>query len=158
MIRRPPRSTLFPYTTLFRSLRPVRDSANRRLKNHLWRERPSLFTFLYCPGLEATNNAAERALRPLVVARKNWGGNRPAKGARAQAVLTSIHAAPSRDGVPGGELDVCGEHERISPDSRGIHGYAANSQDGVSPTAAARCLNRESALAAVAKRVVMSCP
>jgi len=29
-------------------------------------------------------------LRPLVVARKNWGGNRTAKGARAQAVLTSI--------------------------------------------------------------------
>src|SRR3712207_8438522 len=25
MIRRPPRSTLFPYTTLFRSLRPPRD-------------------------------------------------------------------------------------------------------------------------------------
>src|SRR5258708_26920875 len=25
MIRRPPRSTLFPYTTLFRSLRPVKD-------------------------------------------------------------------------------------------------------------------------------------
>src|SRR3712207_8819862 len=27
MIRRPPRSTLFPYTTLFRSLRAVRDPA-----------------------------------------------------------------------------------------------------------------------------------
>ena len=67
-------------------LRPVRDSANRRLKNHLWRERPYLFTFLYCPGLDATNNAAERALRPLVVARKNWGGNRTKKGARAQTV------------------------------------------------------------------------
>ena len=67
-------------------LRPVRDSANRRLKNHLWRERPYLFTFLYCPGLDATNNAAERALRPLVVARKNWGGNRTQKGARAQTV------------------------------------------------------------------------
>src|SRR3712207_8822140 len=26
MIRRPPRSTLFPYTTLFRSLRPVADA------------------------------------------------------------------------------------------------------------------------------------
>src|SRR3712207_9193171 len=26
MIRRPPRSTLFPYTTLFRSLRPTRGS------------------------------------------------------------------------------------------------------------------------------------
>src|SRR5205085_6684682 len=71
-------------------VRPVRDSANRRLKNHLWRERPYLFTFLYCPGLDATNNAAERALRLLVVARKNWGGNRTQNGARAQAVLTGI--------------------------------------------------------------------
>jgi transposase len=50
-------------------LRRCRDSANRRLRNHLWREQPYLFTFLYCPGLEATNNAAERALRPLVTAR-----------------------------------------------------------------------------------------
>src|SRR6266511_2186671 len=29
MIRRPPRSTLFPYTTLFRSLRVVRDASGR---------------------------------------------------------------------------------------------------------------------------------
>src|SRR6266699_1617037 len=79
-------------------LRPVRDSANRRLKNHLWRERPYLFTFLYCPGLDATNNAAERALRPLVVARKNWGGNRTQKGARAQAILTSILQTAQQQG------------------------------------------------------------
>ena len=70
--------------------RSYRDAANRRLANHLCRERPYIFTYLYCPGLEATNNAAERALRPLVVARKNWGGNRTEKGARAQAVLTSL--------------------------------------------------------------------
>src|SRR2546429_7535901 len=74
-------------------LRPVRDSANRRLKNHLWRERPHLFNFLYCPGLDATNNAAQRALRPLGVARKNWGGNRTQKGTPAQAILTSIPQA-----------------------------------------------------------------
>lgn len=73
--------------------RACRDPANRRLANHLRRERPYLFTFLYCPGLDATNNAAERALRPLVVARKNWGGNRSEKGARAQAVLSSILAS-----------------------------------------------------------------
>src|SRR2546426_3058413 len=30
MIRRPPRSTLFPYTTLFRSLTLVEESANRQ--------------------------------------------------------------------------------------------------------------------------------
>src|SRR5215469_2746524 len=51
--------------------RHYHDSANRRLAQDLCRERPYLFTFLYCPGLDATNNAAERALRPLVVARKN---------------------------------------------------------------------------------------
>src|SRR5260221_10630239 len=32
MIRRPPRSTLFPYTTLFRSLRPVRLCRDRVLR------------------------------------------------------------------------------------------------------------------------------
>src|SRR2546430_11594770 len=32
MIRRPPRSTLFPYTTLFRSLRP--NPYNGRMANH----------------------------------------------------------------------------------------------------------------------------
>src|SRR5256885_10549316 len=31
MIRRPPRSTLFPYTTLFRSLQGVVDRVNQRL-------------------------------------------------------------------------------------------------------------------------------
>jgi transposase len=78
--------------------RRCRDSANRRLAKHLERERPYLFTFLYCPGLDATNNAAERALRPLVVARKNWGGNRTEKGARAQAVLSSILASAQQQG------------------------------------------------------------
>lgn len=75
-----------------------RDAANRRLANHLRGERPYLFTYLYCPGLEATNNAAERALRPLIVARKNWGGNRTEKGARAQAVLTSLLQTAKQQG------------------------------------------------------------
>src|SRR6266481_7768277 len=35
MIRRPPRSTLFPYTTLFRSeLRPLREHCQRRVAAH----------------------------------------------------------------------------------------------------------------------------
>jgi hypothetical protein len=34
-------------------------SQNRRLANHLLRERDALFTFLNCPGLEATNWRAE---------------------------------------------------------------------------------------------------
>lgn len=79
-------------------LRPHRDPANRRLANHLWRERPYLFTFLYCPGLDATNNRAERAVRALIGARKNWGGNRTWKGARAQAVLTSVIQTSKQQG------------------------------------------------------------
>jgi len=71
--------------------RSYREPANRRLAKHLRHERPYLFTFLYCPGLvDATNNLAERVMRTLVVIRKNWGGNRTGKGARAQAVLTSV--------------------------------------------------------------------
>ena len=71
--------------------RTYREPANRRLAKHLRHERPYLFTFLYCPGLvDATNNLAERVMRMLVVIRKNWGGNRTEKGARAQAVLTSV--------------------------------------------------------------------
>lgn len=66
------------------------DPGNQRLAKHLRHERPHLFTFLYCPGLEATNNVAERVMRILVMIRKNWGGNRTEKGARTQAVLTSI--------------------------------------------------------------------
>jgi transposase len=64
--------------------------ANRRLAKHLCHEQPHLFTFLHCPGIDATNNAAEQAIRPAVVARKTWGGNRTHNGARAQQILASI--------------------------------------------------------------------
>src|SRR5256886_10357332 len=70
----------------------------RRFRNHLDHERPYLFTFLYCPGLDATNNVSERAIRALIGARKNWGGNRTPRGARAQAVLTSILQTAKQQG------------------------------------------------------------
>jgi len=50
------------------------------------------------PGLEATNNISERAIRALIGARKNWGGNRTPRGARAQAVLTSILQTAKQQG------------------------------------------------------------
>ena len=67
-----------------------RNPANRRLARHLEHEQPWLFSFLYCPGLDATNNAAERAIRGMVIARKVWGGNRTWEGARTQQVLVSV--------------------------------------------------------------------
>jgi len=76
---------------LDRLLEPhYRSAANERFANHLYRNRDLLFTFLYCPGLEATNWRAEQALRPAVVTRKVWGGNRTPKGAHTQEVLISV--------------------------------------------------------------------
>lgn len=63
---------------------------NQRLANHLRHELPHLFTFLRCPGLHATNNFAERAIRLMAMARKTWGGNRTANGARTQQILASV--------------------------------------------------------------------
>lgn len=64
---------------------------NLRLAKHLLKERPHLFTFLEWPGMvHATNNTGERAIRPAVVARKTWGGNRTAEGAKVQRALMSV--------------------------------------------------------------------
>ena len=65
-------------------------AANRRLAKHLDHEFPYLFTFLHCPGMEATNNRAERAIRPAVMARHLCGGSRTWNGARIQQNLTSV--------------------------------------------------------------------
>ena len=70
--------------------KPYRHPANRRLAKHLEHERPYLFTVLYCPGLDATNHEAERAIRWMVIARKVWGGNRTWAGARTQQILVSV--------------------------------------------------------------------
>ena len=67
-----------------------RNPANHRLARHLEHELLWLFTFLRCPGLDATNNAAERAIRGMVIARKVWGGNRTWEGARTQQILASV--------------------------------------------------------------------
>ncbi|MGI0068290.1 MAG: IS66 family transposase, partial [Thermoplasmata archaeon] len=52
--------------------------------------RERLFRFVTDARVEGTNNRAERALRPLVVARKISGGSRSWRGARATAILASI--------------------------------------------------------------------
>lgn len=78
--------------------RPWRAPSNRRLAAHLRHEQPHLLTFLRCPGLDATNNAAERALRRVVIARKVWGGNRTWNGARTHETLASVLASCQQQG------------------------------------------------------------
>jgi transposase len=66
------------------------DAANERLAGHLHRHLHQLFTFLREPGIDATNHRAEQAIRPAVVNRKVWGGNRTPAGAVAQSILMSV--------------------------------------------------------------------
>jgi transposase len=70
--------------------RPRAVPAYQTLADHLWRYAESWFSFLTAPSIPATNWPAEQALRPAVVNRKVWGGNRTAAGAAAQGVLTSV--------------------------------------------------------------------
>ncbi|MGH9439420.1 MAG: IS66 family transposase [Terriglobia bacterium] len=78
------------------------NAANERLAKHLWNHGHQLFTFLDQPGIDATNYRAEQALRPAVVNRKVWGGNRTEAGAMAQSILMSVLFTASklqRDGL-----------------------------------------------------------
>jgi len=65
---------------------------NRKFQKHLAGHSDQILTFLYNPDIEATNWPAEQAVRPLVVNRKVFGGNRTPAGGHAQEVLGSVFA------------------------------------------------------------------
>ena len=67
---------------------------------HLGRHFESWFTFLTDPSVPATNWEAEQAIRPAVVNRKVWGGNRTWAGARAQGALLSVLETCRRLDIP----------------------------------------------------------
>jgi transposase len=58
------------------------------------------FTFLLHPGVEPTNNRAERAIREPVVQRKIFGTLRNEKGTRIFEVLSSVLATWKQEGKP----------------------------------------------------------
>ena len=56
------------------------------------RYHPELFTFVADAAVPPTNNAAERALRPLVIGRKISGGTRSPQGSQTRMILQSVVA------------------------------------------------------------------
>jgi len=80
---------------------------NRRLLDHLARERDHLFTFLRTPGVQATNWRAEQAIRPAVVTRKAWGGNRTWTGADTWQALASVLRTATQQARDPVELLTC---------------------------------------------------
>ena len=74
-------------------LEPLRSEPNEEaVRNRLHKQRDHLFTFLDHDGVEATNNLAERQLRPAVIARKISCGNKTPKGAQTWQILASLAA------------------------------------------------------------------
>ena len=86
-------------------VRPAREvPAYETLSAHLRKHWDEWFTFLSHPEVEPTNWEAEQAIRPAVVNRKVWGGNRTWEGARAQGVLMSVLETCRRAGHSGLEF------------------------------------------------------
>jgi len=66
------------------------NEANRKMAASLAKQRPHLLRFLYHEGVDATNNQAERDLRPAVLARKTGRCNKTETGAETHAILASV--------------------------------------------------------------------
>jgi len=80
--------------------------ANRRLVKHLRHERGALFSFLSIDGVDATNWRGEQGVRPAVVNRKVWGGNRTDRGAETQGRLMTFLRTAHQQGADAIDLLV----------------------------------------------------
>jgi hypothetical protein len=90
-------------------MRPTHEP-NRRLLGHLRNEREHLFTFLTKPGVQATNWRAEQALRPTIVNRRNWGGNRTAAGARTQQIAIGVIRTARQQNLDPLDVMIAAQH------------------------------------------------
>jgi transposase len=70
----------------------------RKLVAHLTNEADALFRFL-THNVDATNWRAEQAIRPAVVNRKVWGGNRTWRGAATQGRVMSLLRTAQQHGT-----------------------------------------------------------
>jgi transposase len=74
------------------------DHPCRPLAWRLWHFQHELLTCLTQPGVPPDNNAAERAIRPLVVARKVSGGTRSPRGSATRMNLYTLAATWTAQG------------------------------------------------------------
>jgi hypothetical protein len=80
--------------------RRLSDRDNARFAKRLRKHRPHLLRFLYVDELDATNNQAERMLRPAVITRKTNGCNRTRRGAATHAILASVLVTCRQHAIP----------------------------------------------------------
>lgn len=68
----------------------VKSAPERRLAERMTNFIAELFAFVANPKIPSENNAAERAIRPAVVARKISGGSRSPKGSETSSILRTL--------------------------------------------------------------------
>ncbi len=71
---------------------PRPTNLEEKVRRRLAKQQDHLFTFLDVAEVEATNNLAERQLRPAVIARKVSCGNKTPQGAHTWEILASLAA------------------------------------------------------------------
>jgi transposase len=69
-----------------------------KIRQRLAKQQDHLLTFLDYPEVDATNNLAERQLRPAVISRKLSWGNKTQQGATTCSVLASLAATAQQRG------------------------------------------------------------
>ena len=97
-----------------RLLGPSRAGVEERIRLRIAKQRDHLFTFLDHSDVHATNNLAERQLRPAVISRKLSCGNKTEAGARTWETLTSLGVSPRQTGTSFIELVA----NALEPDSK----------------------------------------
>lgn len=81
-------------------------------------QKETLMTFLDDPKLELSNNAAERAVKPFVIDRKNWLFYNTAGGADSSAIIYSIIETVKENSVkPFEYLEFLFENIRVGNDA-----------------------------------------
>jgi transposase len=78
--------------------RPYSNMELKTLAKRLYRHRDELYVFIKAQ-ISATNNAAEREIRPAVLMRKTSYGNRSDQGAHSQSVLMSVIRTCKKRGI-----------------------------------------------------------
>ena len=95
---------------------PRDDPGEEAIRNRLEKQDDHLFTFLRHDEVDATNNLAERQLRPAVIARKLSCGNKTSVGANAFQILASLAATCKQRGMS--FIDTVVDALRSPPDLR----------------------------------------
>ena len=83
----------------------VKSAPQRVLAQRIERFIAELLVFVQYPEVPSENNAAERAIRPAVVARKISGGTRSVKGSKTSSILRSLFETWSLEGQ--NTIDAC---------------------------------------------------